>query len=462
MNKDKKTQSENQELNRRDFLATGTFASLFGAMSVVEIKAQDKSAEGETKYDASASPPVGMGVIGCGTRGREILENLAQLPNAPVKAICDHYPAYLRRGARIAKDAVKYENYQDLLGDSNVEAVIVATPTHQHKDIVIDCLNAGKHVFVEAPLAHTIEDARAIAQAAKKNRKVHFQVGLQNRSDPQRHFLNNFIKTGVMGRDAMGRAQWHKKQSWKRFSPNAERQKEINWRTKKEISLGVVGEIGIHQLDAANWTYAKKPVAVTGFGSFIQWNKDQQDVPNTVQVVLEYPGGTNMIFHATLANSFDSEHEVYYGSDSAIMVRGDKAWMFKEADSPLLGWEVYARKDKFHQEEGVALVMNATKLKAQGDDGEDAQVFKETPVFYALQAFASNSYAHKSGVEDFTDLFGDDPVALADYLVDIEKEKLPYADYETGFQAAVTVIKANEAVTSGKRIEYQKEWFEIG
>jgi len=107
-------------------------------------------------------------------------------------------------------------------------------------------------------------------------------------------------------------------------------------------------------------------------------------------------------------------------------------------------------------------VMNATKLKAQGDDGEDAQVFKETPVFYALQAFASNSYAHKSGVEDFTDLFGDDPVALADYLVDIEKEKLPYADYETGFQAAVTVIKANEAVTSGKRIEYQKEWFEIG
>ena len=462
MKKDQQNQSENQELNRRDFLATGTFASLFGAMSVVEIKAQDKAAEGETKYDASASPPVGMGLIGCGTRGREILENLAQIKNGPVKAICDHYPAYLRRGARIAKEAAKYENYKDLLGDSNVEAVIVATPTHQHKQIVIDCLNAGKHVFVEAPLAHTIEDARAIARAAKKNRKVHFQVGLQNRSDPQRHFLNNFIKTGVMGRDAMGRAQWHKKQSWKRFSPNNDRQKEINWRTRKDISLGVVGEIGIHQLDAANWTYAKKPVAVSGFGSFIQWNKDQQDVPNTVQVILEYPGGTNMIFHATLANSFDSEHEIYYGSDSAIMVRADKAWMFKEADSPLLGWEVYARKDKFYQEEGVALVMNATKLKAQGEDGEDAQVFKETPLYYALQAFASNSYAHKSGVEDFTDLFGDDPVALADHLVDVEKEKLPYADYEVGFQAAVTVIKANEAVTSGKRIEYRKEWFEIG
>ncbi len=462
MKKENQNETDRQDLNRRQFLAGGTIASLFGAMSVVEIKAQDKAADDETKYDAKASPPVGMGLIGCGTRGREILENLAQIPNAPVKAICDHYGAYLRRGARIAADATKYEDYKELIADKSVEAVVVATPTHQHKQIVLDALNAGKHVFVEAPLAHTVEDAREIARAAKKNGKVHFQVGLQNRSDPQREFLNKFIKTGVMGRNAMGRAQWHKKQSWKRFSPNAERQKEINWRTKKDISLGLVGEIGVHQIDAANWTYRDNPVAVSGFGSFIQWNKDEQSVPNTVQIVFEYPGGVNMMFHSTLANSFDGEHEIYYGSDSAIMVRGDKAWMFKEADSPLLGWEVYARKDKFYQEEGVALVMNATKLKAQGADGEDAQVFKETPLFYALQAFASNSYAHKSAVEDFGELFGDDPDALADYIKDVEEQKLPYAGHEIGYQAAVTVIRANEAVKTGKRIEYQKEWFEIG
>jgi predicted dehydrogenase len=457
----KKNEEQKPDLNRRQFLAGGSFASLLTAFGAVEIKAQDQP-EG-TKYDANASPPVGCGLIGCGTRGREILENLAQLPNAPVKGICDHYGAYLRRGAKIAKTAEKYEKYQDLLANKEVEAVIVATPTHQHRQIVIDCLKAGKHVYVESPMAHTIEDARAIAQAARKHNKVNFQVGLPYRSDPQRHFLNKFIKTGVMGRNAMGRAQWHKKQSWKRFSPNNDRQKEINWRTDKSVSLGLVGEVGLNQLDAANWTYRKNPVAVTGMGSFIQWNKDKQDVPNNVQVILEYPDGVNLIFHSSLANSFDSDYEIYYGSDSALMVRDDKAWMFKEADSPLLGWEVYARKDKFQEEEGVALVMNATKLKAQGTDGaENAQVFKETPLFYALKAFVSNSYAHQSAAEDFAALFGDDAEALSDYLVETNEKKQPYADYQIGYEAAVTAIKANEAITTGKRIEFKKEWFELG
>ena len=198
-------------------------------------------------------------------------------------------------------------------------------------------------------------------------------------------------------------------------------------------------------------------------GSFIQFNKDNQDVPNNVQVILEYPGGVNHIFHASMANSFDADYELYYGSNSAIMVRDDKAWMFKEADSPLLGWEVYARKDKFYEEEGVALVMNATKLKAQGADGADAaQVFKETPLYYALQAFVSNSYAHQSAVEDFTALFGDDAEALNDYLKETNEKKQPHADYKIGYEAAVTAIKANEAINTGKRIEYKKEWFEIG
>ena len=64
--------------------------------------------------------------------------------------------------------------------------MIIATPTHQHKEIALDALKAGKHVYCEAPLAHTIEDARAIAQAAKAARQQIFQAGLQNRADPER------------------------------------------------------------------------------------------------------------------------------------------------------------------------------------------------------------------------------------------------------------------------------------
>jgi hypothetical protein len=64
-----------------------------------------------------------------------------------------------------------------------------------------------------------------------------------------------------------------------------------------------------------------------------------------------------------LANSFEGEYEVYYGTDGTVTFMGSKSWLFKEADAPLLGWEVYARKDSFYQETGIALMLDASKQK---------------------------------------------------------------------------------------------------
>ena len=114
----------------------------------------------------------------------------------------------------------------------------------------------------------------------------------------------------------------------------------------------MIGEIGLHRYDIVSWFLNARPKAVTGFGGILHWT-DGRDVPDTVQAVFEFPSGTNFLYDATLANSFDSEYEMFYGSDSAIMLRENKAWMFKEVDAPLLGWEVYARKDTFYKETGV-------------------------------------------------------------------------------------------------------------
>ena len=110
------------------------------------------------------------------------------------------------------------------------------------------------------------------------------------------------------------------------------------------------------------------PTAVTGFGSINFW-KDDRDVPDTVQAVFEFPGDVRMIYDATLANSFDGEYEMLYGSDAAIMMRESKAWMFKEVDSPLLGWEVYAAKLKVFNDTGIALVAGASKPPPVGREG---------------------------------------------------------------------------------------------
>ena len=157
------------------------------------------------------------------------------------------------------------------------------------------------------------------------------------------------------------------KTSWRRVSPNAARQKELNWRLDRKLSLGLIGEIGVHQVDALGWFMNERPVSVTGFGSIIQWN-DGRNVPDTIQTVFDYPSGARTMYDCTLANSFDASYDMIYGSYAALMMRGARAWMFKEADSPLLGWEVYAKKNSFFGETGIALVANATKLTNHNDD----------------------------------------------------------------------------------------------
>ena len=151
---------------------------------------------------------------------------------------------------------------------------------------------------------------------------------------------------------------------------------------------------------------------------------------------------------------------MFFGSDAAVMLRESNAWMFKEVDSPLLGWEVYARKDSFYQETGIALVANATKLTAQGSN--PTAVFEDPPLRYALEAFIANSDAVGTGVEDFAASFNvNDTKALREYLTGLAKNLSPFAGYKEGLEATVTAIKANEAIVTKQKVIFKDEWFAL-
>jgi len=453
----KRSRKSTPEVNRRDFLKGSSLATLMSMLGGVELRAQNSGSEEPKKPEG---PKVKVGVIGLGLWGRDILGTLGRLPQAEVAAICDTYAASIRRSEKHAPNAKKTEDFRTILDDKDIPAVIIATPTHKHKDVVTAALQAGKHVYCEAPLAATIEDARAIAKAAQANPKSYFQAGLQLRCDPQRHFLEPFIRSGALGSWVMVRSQWHKKQPWTQNSPNPDRLKEINWRLDPAISPGLIGEIGLHQVDSAGWLLNAQPVSVTGFGSVRRWTEDGRKVPDTVQAVFEFPGGIQMMYDGTLANSFEGEYEMFYGSDSAVMLRGNKAWLFKEVDSALLGWEVYARKDRFGEETGIALVANATKIAAQGDQPIEEAPFTNTPLYYSLENFLANAASVGGAVEDFLAAFDPKDVgALKTHLAELRMQ--PYAGFMQGYAATVIGLKANEAVTKGQKITFQKEWFTL-
>ena len=448
---------EQQDFSRRNFLSKtgGSLAAMVAMMEALEARAQDSASKDTARRTNDDTPPVKMGVIGYGPRGREIAKSLAQLPSAPLVAVSDNYGAMLRRAKREAPKAKGYADYQDLLKDKNVEGVIVATAPHEHKQIVIDSLKAGKHVYCEAPLAHNSGDARAIAKAAADNPKQNFQPGLYFRSEPQRHFMFPFMRAGAIGKPVHARTQWHKKTSWRRVSPNREREKAINWRLNKEVSPGLVGEIGMHQMDLVNHLLSLKPVGVSGFGNNIQWD-DGRQVPDTVNVVYEYENGFSLTQEITLANSFDGEYEVMHGTNSAVMLRGSQAWMYKETDAPLIGWEVYARKMPHYGTPGVVLAAGATTLGKSGKKLYQESTFTQTPLFYSLEAFAYNCHQVKTTVADFVETFGEaDNETLRAFLKDQlngTNSLLPAATAADGFVANAIALKANEAVNTGKRI----------
>jgi predicted dehydrogenase len=455
------------EFNRREFIQnTASFGALMALMGGVPLYAEEtNSAAAPTNY-STVSAPVNCAVIGCGAWGREILQTLSRLPNAPVVAICDNYEAAFRRVKESAPNAETFADYHKLLEKKEVQAVIVATPSYQHRAIVEAALAAGKHVYCEAPLATTVEDARAIAKAAKAAGKVYFQSGLQMRSDPQRQFLVPFIRSGATGVNVMARTQWHKKQSWRRTAPTPEREQALNWNLNAATSPGLMGELVIHQLDMVNWLLNIRPVAVSGWGSTLLW-KDGRDVADTIQAVFEFPDGSNYFADASLANSFDSAYEILYGSFSAVMLRhdedGSRAWLFKEVDSPLLGWEVYPPKVQFYKETGITLMAGASKTPPKQKEGE-ALPPTVTPLQHALAAFITNSGLIAKGVESFLKI-SDDMDELRESLGTIKQTKSwkGAAGWQEGLDATILALKANEAIVKGggNRIAIQKEWFDI-
>src|SRR5439155_23014183 len=169
---DEMNKTQTVELNRREFLKGSSFATLMTMLGGVELitPSQTRAVDLETLVPFQ----VKCAVVGLGAWGREILATLSRLKTAELVAVCYAYPVSLKRAASSAPKAQGMEDYRRILDDKEVRAVIVGTPTHKHREIVIAALQAGKHVYCEAPLAHTIEDARAIALAARGARKQVF------------------------------------------------------------------------------------------------------------------------------------------------------------------------------------------------------------------------------------------------------------------------------------------------
>jgi len=186
---------------------------------------------------------VKVAIIGLGG-----VAQLVHLPNlSKIKSVRLQSVAEVKASRRIAiaekfNIPESYKDHRELLDKSDIDAVIITTPTGLHKDVAIDCLNAKKDVLVEKPIARNYKEAATIVQAAKRNNKK-LMVGMNLLFRPDTLLLKSLIQSGEIGEPFYARAVWIRRQS-----------SEEKWFTKREeAGGGVIFDLGISLLDISLW-----------------------------------------------------------------------------------------------------------------------------------------------------------------------------------------------------------------
>lgn len=395
--------------DRRAFIAQ-TAGALIGCALLPDVALAAPRRKGAVRKVA---------VIGAGRQGRAIIDELRKLDAIEIAAVCDLVPTRLQAATLRAPGALGYADYHELLArQAGIEAVFVATPTHLHVPIARAALEADRHVYCEAPLAATVADCHALVAVAAAHSTRVFQTGLYGRANPIYQHARTLVRSDGMREIVSLYAQNHQKTSWRLPGPDT-----FNWRLDPAVSIGLAGEEGTHQFDVAAWMRNKYPTAITGFGSIRLYN-DGRVIPDTISVRLGWDDGVVMSYQATIANSYGGRYEVINGSNGSVRLAATHGWMFKEADAATQGWEVYATRQQFFDDEGIVLVADATTLAAQGRLQEGAGL-ENPPLYYALAAFV-NSFINAAPI-----------VCTA-------------AD---GARATTIGILANQAVLSGKTID---------
>jgi len=321
-------------------------------------------------------------------------------------------------------------------------------------------LSGRQACLLRGAAASTLDDARAIARAAKGVYKQNFQVGLLFRSDPPPPASLAIHVAPAPSANGQNAGPMAQKAGLRLPSPNPDREKEINWRLAQRNVPGLIGRTR----HTSRWTWAigylhSRPMSVNRFWGDRVLN-DGRDVPipsSVFQYPAEFISVTNVPWPTPsmrITKCFTALKQM------PSMWRGNKAWMFKEVDAPSW-WEVYAPQGSPFSRKPASPVANAPNRHPR------EPIPARTPPIPARRCITPWKRSSPTPAippprwKISRGNFGDNAKGLKDYLAGLSKGRQPAAGYQEGYELAVTVIKANESILKGQKVTFQKEWFEI-
>ena len=436
----------NSDTSRRDFIKKAALGA-----GMLGLSAMGMSAKSYGRIMGS-NDRVQVGIIGFSNRFRDSLVpsfmNHAKDLNFEFVAVSDIWnrrrdeaEAYIKQ--KTDQSIRKYRNNDELYAAGNIDAVIISTADFQHALMAAEAVRNGKDVYVEKPMAETLEDAKILLKAVQDTGKI-LQVGSQRRSASNYIAANDYIKSGKFGDINMVEMTWNVNQpgrwrlpklvseirkedtDWDRFLMNRPKvawdpRKYLEFRLFWPYSSGIWGQWMAHQIDTVHWfSDLNHPRSIVANGGIYTW-KDGRENPDTVTAVMDYgpkddsTKGFQVIYSSRFTNSAGGIKELYYSNAGMLNLDTNQV----SAEGGL--------SEKSAAEMGMKANLltpftldNATKIETSANTGGDPMT----------------------------------SLHMRNWMECVRSRKTPNATVQAGYNHSVANIMARTAMETGKRVTF--------
>jgi predicted dehydrogenase len=332
--------------NRRSFLRAASVTSAATLMPGLHLLATAESelAQAEQGKPIAANDHIQIALIGAGGQGMGDTKSAIQVPGVKLVAVADCYDGRLARSKELwGDDVFTTRDYNEILARKDIDAVIIGTPDHWHKQASVDAMKAGKDVYCEKPMIHLYSDGPEMIETARSTKRI-LQIGSQRVSSIVYAKAKELLESGAIGKLNMVTAYWDRNSAmgawnytvppdaspetcdWQRFlgtAPKAPFSAEqfFQWRKWKAYGSGVAGDLFVHLFSGTHFiTGSHGPTRGMATGAIRYWN-DGRDAPDVLLGLFDYREGFNLSLRVNFVDGGEeSESLVFTGSEGSFEI----------------------------------------------------------------------------------------------------------------------------------------------
>ncbi len=301
----------------------------------------------EAGQTVSANDHIQLALIGAGIQGQGDTGWAVQVPGVKLVAVADCYDGRLAHCKELwGNDLFTTRDYREILVRKDIDAVLIATPDHWHKQAAVDAMNAGKDVYCEKPMIHLYSDGPEIIETARTTKRI-IQIGSQRVSSIIYAKAKELLASGAIGQLNMVTARWDRNSAigawdysvpldastqtcdWPRFQGTAAKipwnpEHFFQWRKWKAYGSGVAGDLFVHLFSGTHFiTGSHGPTRAMATGGIRYW-KDGRDAPDVMLALFDYAEGFNLSLRVNFVDGGEeSEGLLFTGSEGTIEIAGN-------------------------------------------------------------------------------------------------------------------------------------------